>query len=119
MMTRTAKLLLALAFAPLIVGLIFTLVVIASLKNELKQLHAHYETPTVTASAAAPNLHAAIGHALLAASDIAGRDQVVQFFRDSTGEIVAKHAPLDIGGKIKSKCEDDMAANINLLMDNP
>lgn len=66
-----------------------------------------------------PNIHAAIGHGLLAASDIAGREQVDQFFRAEVGKIVARHFPVDVGGAINAKCQDDFATLINSLMDNP
>lgn len=68
---------------------------------------------------AAPNIHAALGHALLAASAITGRDQIDKFFRDEVGKIVARRFPVDLGGAIKTKCQDDMAQTINSLMDNP
>lgn len=64
----------------------------------------------------APNVQAAIGHALLAASDIVGRDAVVKFFTDMASDVVRKRVPLDAGGLINKKCQDDVSTAVNQLL---
>ncbi len=64
----------------------------------------------------APDIRAAVGHSLMAAADLCGKDKVVGFFRDMVGEIVEKRIPVDIGGAVKKKCQADAEEKINSLI---
>ncbi len=64
-----------------------------------------------------PNIPAAIGHALHVPCDLLGRDKVLGFFREEVGKIVKNRFPIDAGGIIGAKCQDDFAELINNLLD--
>jgi hypothetical protein len=67
-------------------------------------------------TAEGPNIRAAIGHALLTAADLIGKEPVVEFFRGLVGDIISNHFPIDAGGLINAKCRDDAAIEINKLL---
>lgn len=67
----------------------------------------------------APDLELAIARALQSAAAIVSRAKVQEFFRHFVGKIVASRFPLDAGGLIRAKCENDAAELISQLLNKP
>jgi hypothetical protein len=64
----------------------------------------------------APDIRAAIGHSLMAASDLCGKDKVVGFFEDMGSEIRKTLVPLDSLGIADKKARELSRNKINALL---
>lgn len=63
-----------------------------------------------------PDVGLAIARQLQAAAALVGKERVVQFFRNATKQIVNHRWPIDAGGIVNGKCQDDMAELIKQLL---
>lgn len=64
----------------------------------------------------APDIRAAIGHSLMAASDLCGKDKVVGFFEDMGSEIRKTLVPIDSLGIADKKARELSRNKINALL---
>jgi hypothetical protein len=65
---------------------------------------------------AAPDIRAAVGHSLMAAADLCGRDKVVGFFEDMGSDIRKTLVPIDPLGVADKKARELSAKKINSLL---
>ncbi len=63
-----------------------------------------------------PNIQLAIAKALQSAAAFTSNDQVVDFFKALVADIVGKRLPIDAGGIVNGRCQDDAAAVIQKLL---
>lgn len=61
-------------------------------------------------------IKAAIGHGLMAAADICGKDKVVLFFQDMSSDIKKELIPVDLGGLADKKARELSSKRINSLL---